>query len=183
MQVEIMGDSDEIPRLPDTLLSHVKRSRFWVIENDDLEEEQDVSDLVARLYDYPEDEFYLFKQHDHSTNLLLQSAIDGEVIVATEWRLNYYPHPKFERDYVHLEKHCLFWDWEREVIASSPMFVRFELRLTAKARRALEHQQLISAQKQADRNPIELKPNFMGLGIDVYKTIDWLRNTFRKGGQ
>ena len=180
MQGETMGDSDEMPRIPDDLLAHVKRTRFWVLENGDLVDEQDVSDLVARLYDYPDDDFYLFKQHDHPTNRPLQSAVDAEVISLTEWKLNYYPHPKFKRDYVHLDKHRLNWDWEREVIANSPMFVRFELKLTAKARRALEHQQLIATQKHADRNPVELKPNFMGLGIDVYKALDWLRNAFRK---
>lgn len=180
MQGKIMGDPDEIPRLPDDLLTHVKRTRFWVLENDDLVCEQDVSDLIGRLYDYPEDDFYLFKRFDDSTNTQIQSAMDAEVITFTEWRLNYYAHPKFKRDYVQLDKHRLFWDWQRDVIATSPMFVRFELKLTTKARRALEHQQLIAAQKYADRNPVELKPNFMGLGIDVYKALDWLRNTFMK---
>ena len=178
-----MANSDETPRFPDILLSHVKRSRFWVIENDDLADKQDVSDLVARLYDYPEDDFYLFKQHDHSTNPFLQAAVDGEVVALTEWKLNYYPHPKFKRDYVHLDENRLFWDWEREVVTTCPMFVRFELKLTTKARRALEHQQLIATQKHADRNPVELKPNFMGLGIDVYKAVDWQRAAFHKEGQ
>ena len=176
-----MGDSDEMLRLPDDLLTHVKRSRFWVIENADLVDEQDISDLIARLYDYPEDDFYLFKQHDHPTNRLLQSAANSEVIALTEWKLNFYPHPKFKRDYVQLDKDRITWDWQRDVILTSPMFIRFELKLTTRARRALEHQQLIAAQKQADRNPVELKPNFMGLGIDVYKALDWLRNAFRKG--
>jgi len=181
MQVEIMVDSDEMPCLPDDLLTHVKRTRFWVIENADLVDEQEVSDLVSRLYDYPEDDFYFYKQHDHPTNRHLQSAADAEVIVLTEWKLNFYPHPNFKRDYVQLDKNRLTWDWQRDVILTSPMFVRFELKLTARARRALEHQQLIAAQKQTDRNPVELKPNFMGLGIDVYKALDWLRNAFRKG--
>lgn len=175
-----MGDSDEIRRLPDDLLTHVKRSRFCVIENADLLDEQDVSDLIARLYDYPEDDFYFFKQHDHPTNRLLQSAVDSEIMAITEWKLNFYPHPKFKRDYVRLDKDSLNWDWQRDVILTSPMFIRFELKLTTRARRALEHQQLIAAQKQADWNPIELKPSFMGLGIDVYKALDWLRNAFRK---
>jgi hypothetical protein len=180
MQVAIMVDSNEMPRLPDDLLTHVKRTRFWVIENADLVDEQEVSDLVSRLYDYPEDDFYFYKQHDHPTNRHLQSAADAEVIVLTEWKLNFYPHPNFKRDYVQLDKNRLTWEWQRDVILTSPMFVRFELKLTARARRALEHQQLIAAQKQADRNPVELKPNFMGLGIDVYKALDWLRNAFRK---
>ena len=175
-----MGDSDEIPRFPGDLITHVKRTRFWVLENDDLVDEQDVSDLVARLYDYPEDDFYLFKQHDHGSNHQLQAAVDAEVISLSEWRCNYYPHPKFKRDYVQLDKHRLFWDWQIDVIENSPMFVRFELKLTAKARRALEHQQLIAAQKQVNSNPVELKPNFMGIGIDVYKALDWLRSTFKK---
>lgn len=175
-----MGESDELPHFPDDLLTHVKRTRFWVLENGDLVDEQDVSDLVARLYDYPEDDFYLFKQHDHGSNRQLQKAVDAEVISLSEWRSNYYPHPKFKRDYVQLDKHRLFWDWQKVVIDNSPMFVRFELKLTAKARRALEHQQLIAAQKQANSNPVELKPNFMGIGIDVYKALDWLRSTFKK---
>lgn len=178
-----MGDSDEALRLSDGILSHVKRSRVWILENADFSDEKDVSKVVACLYDYPEDEFYLFKQHDHPTNGFLQVAVDSEVVALTEWKLNYFPHPKFQRDYVHLDKARLFWDWEREVVATSPMFVRFELKLTAKARRALEHQQLIAAQKYVDRNPLELKPNFMGLGVDVYKAIDWLRAVFRKSSQ
>jgi hypothetical protein len=175
-----MSDSEEISHIPDDLFTRVKRSRFWVLENADLEDQKEVSDLVARLYDYPDDDFYLFKKHDVSTNCHLQAAVDAEVILLTEWQFNYFPHPQFKRDYVQLDKHRINWDWEREVIANSPMYVRFELKLSPKARRALEHQQLIAAQKHADSNPLELKPNFMGLGIDVYKALDWLRNAFRK---
>jgi hypothetical protein len=167
-----------MPRLPDDLFRHVKRSFFLVIENDDVFDQSEVSDLIARLYDYPEHDFYLYKQHDHSTNAAIQSAVDSEIIALTEWRLDYYPHPTLKRDYVHLDKHHLQWDWQREVMATKPMYVRFELRLTTKARRALENQQLIAAQRQDNSNPVELKPNFMGIGIDVYKALDWLLAVF-----
>jgi hypothetical protein len=175
-----MGDSTETPTIPTLSLPQGRRSRMWVIENSDLTEERDVSDLIARLYDYPEDDFYLFRRNDHSTSPHLENAIAGEVISTPEWKLNYYPHPKFERDYVYLDKDRLFWDWEKDLLATSPMFIRLEIKLTAKARRAFEHQQLIASLKHADRNPIELKPNFMGLGIDVYKALDWLRTAFQR---
>jgi hypothetical protein len=179
-QTTAMGNSDEIPRLPDGLLTHVKRSRFWVIENADLVDEQEVSDLISRLYDYPEDDFYFYKQHDHPTNRHHQTDVNKEIIVLTEWKLNFYPHPTSKRSYVEIDKDRITWDWQQDVILTSPMFIRFELKLTTKARRAFEQRQLIAAQKQADHNPIELKPNFMGFGVDLYKAFDWLRAKFKK---
>lgn len=174
-----MDATDEMPKLPDDILSTVRPSRFWTLESEDFASEADVSELVARMYDYPEDSFYLYCLKDGPIPDALRGAIDSRIVLIKEWQHNHYPHPRFKRDYVRLFEHRLLWDWERELFASSPTYIRYELALSAQARLKLEQQQFIAMHKSAESNPIELKPNFMGLGIDVYKAIDWLRSALR----
>lgn len=54
------------------------------------------------------------------------------------------------------------------------MHWRHELKLSQKARREFEMQQLVAVQRAASANPIKLEPNFMGIGIDLRKAYSWL---------
>ena len=171
-----MSDFDETQGSPTVTLSSARPSRVWTLENGDFSDEGDVSNLIGRLYDYPEDFFYLYGQEGLPIAPALQIAIDSRVILIKEWQHNHYPHPQFQRDYVRLLHGQIFWAWERALVASGPMCIRYELALSAEARRTLEQQQLIAMHKASDSNPIELTPNFCGIGIDLYKAFDWLSN-------
>jgi len=52
--------------------------------------------------------------------------------------------------------------------------------LSEKKKRALEVFQKIEIEKKIDINPIELKPNFMGFGEDLFKMLRMIRNWLGK---
>jgi len=60
------------------------------------------------------------------------------------------------------------------------MLIRHQLKLSARANREFETQQLVAMQKGANSNPIKLEPNFMGIGIDLRKSYSWLLARFAK---
>lgn len=176
-----MSDQEDIPKFPDIIPDSIKKTRIWVHENDDFQTEEDISELLARLYDYPEDEFFVYSPKDQPINPFLRKAVDANAILITETQAFFYPHPKFKRDYVRIKEHAIRWDWEREVLAEGKMFFRHQLKLSERARRTFEMQQLVTMQGEAsDINPIQLEPNFMGIGIDLRKVYTWLMRRFKK---
>lgn len=52
--------------------------------------------------------------------------------------------------------------------------------LSERKRRELEIREKIDTEKSFDVNPVELKPNFMGIGIDLRKAYQWSINLFKK---
>ena len=175
-----MSDPESIPVFPFTP-DTIRKSRIWVLENSDFAFESDISELLAKLYDYPEDSFYLFCQADAQICPSLLGAIETELLRVTESQSRFYKHPKFKRDYVRLNEHTTRWEWEREVIANTPMYIRYELALSEKARRTFEMQQTVAMHQAANSNPLELKPNFMGIGVDLPKAYSWLQARLRRG--
>ena len=55
---------------------------------------------------------------------------------------------------------------------------RVKLTLSERIRRELEIKQKIETERKKDSNPLELKPNFMGIGIDLRKASKWLKSKF-----
>lgn len=53
-----MSDSEKWANFPDIVPDSAIGTRLCVHENYDFADEESVSDLLARLYDYPKDEFY-----------------------------------------------------------------------------------------------------------------------------
>lgn len=175
-----MTEQDDLPRFPDIVPDSVRKTRLWVHENDDFKTEEDISTLLGLMYDYPEDDFFLFTPKGASINPLVASAVAASAIVIAESKGHYYPHPKFKRDYVRIHETTVSWDWEREVLAQGNMHFRHELKLSEPARRQFEMQQLVEMQKTANSNPLKLEPNFMGIGIDLRKAYTWLKQQLKK---
>jgi hypothetical protein len=71
-------------------------------------------------------------------------------------------------------------DREREVIKEGPMFVRIKLALSEKKKREPEVYRQIELEKKMDTNPIELKPNSWGFGIDLFKMFHIIKNWLNK---
>jgi hypothetical protein len=172
--------SEDELRFPDIVPDSVRKTRVWIHENDDFRSEEELSELLGRMYDYPEDDFFLFTPKGGAISPLVGSALEAIVIVIVETKGHYYPHPKFKRDYVRIHDATAEWDWEREVLAKDDMYFRHYLKLSEKARRKFEMQQLIEMQKNANSNPIKLEPNFMGIGLDLRKAYTWLKQQLKK---
>jgi hypothetical protein len=171
----------ELPKFPDLIPDSIKKIDRWVYENANLETEEAISELIANLYDHPENDFFLFRENDQPIKPLLQNLIDTNAIIVTETQTFFYPHPNFKCHYVKIERNSIRWDWEREVIAEKKVNFRHQLRLSEKSRRLLEMQQLIKMQNEAnDAGPLKLEPNFMGFGIDLKKAYTWLMKKANK---
>lgn len=175
-----MSGPEDTPRFPNIIPDSIKKSRIWVLENDDFESGNDVSELLAQLFDYPEDHFYLFIENGTPINTFMNASIEQGIIRIVETQSFFYRHPKFKRDYVRIREHSIKWDWEREVVKKGPMYFRDELVLSEKTRRTFEMQQLVEMQKSQGSNPLKLEPNFMGIGVDLRKVYAWLKGRFQR---
>jgi hypothetical protein len=169
-----MTDSEKQAVFPDIVPDSAIGTRVWVHENDDFTEEGMISDLLARLYDYPEDKFYLYVLKGQHLPGSLRAALDNGFIVIAESKGHYYPHPKFQRHYVCIKEGFTQWDWEHDALRKGRMHFQHSLRLSEKARRTFEMQQLVAMHQAADSDPLILQPNFAGIGIDLKKTFSWL---------
>ena len=174
-----MTDSENHAVFPDIVPDSAIGTRVWVHENDDFTEEETVSDLLALLYDYPEDEFYLYVLKGEQISGSLRAALDNGFIVIAESKGHYYPRPKFQRHYVCLKEGFARWDWEHDALQKGRMHFQHSLSLSEKARRTFEMQQLVAMHQAAASDPLILQPNFAGIGIDLKKAFSWLLQKIR----
>jgi hypothetical protein len=178
-----MSDTEKLAVFPDIVPTSAIMTRLWVYENGDFHDDESVSNLLTCLYDYPEDEFYLYTLKSEQISNPIRVAINNEVITIAESKGHYYKHPNFKRDYLCIIEGINQCDWESKVLAQGNMHYQRSLKLTEKARRRFEMQEMIAMQKAANSNPIVLEPNFMGIGIDLKKAPIWLLQQFRKIGR
>jgi hypothetical protein len=169
-----MSDSEKQAYFPDIVPDSAIETRLWVHGNDDFTDEESVSGLLSHLYDFPEDKFYLYVLKGQPISPSLRAALDDGFVVITESKGHYYPHPKFERHYVCIKEGFTRWDWERDILQKEHMRFQHTLRLSEKARRTFEMQQLVSMHQAANSDPLILQPNFAGIGIDLKKAFSWL---------
>lgn len=168
-----MSQESEELRFPDITPAHIVRSRFHVIEENDIRSEEDLQRLLRLMYEQPEHAFYLYAAKDRGINNRIVAAERlGRVRFLSE-DFFYFRHPTYQQDYVQILEHQIQWDWERDVIAKGPMFVRVTLGLTKKSERQFEHVEI--AAKQKDSSPLILRPTFSGIGIDLPKLWAWLK--------
>jgi hypothetical protein len=164
---------------PSHLFDEVKKSRIWVLENQDIVDQQDLERLLSIMFNYPEGNFFLYVPENESICPVIRKAMDSNLIIGNAWKRNFYPHPESHRDYVHVLPNNMQWGWEQELLNSAQEHLRFELTLSEAVKRKMQINQHLSAQQMADSNPIELKPNFMGFGIDLHKGWSWIRKKLR----
>jgi hypothetical protein len=168
-------------RFPEELATDVKLSQFYTIENSDIATEDDLDRLVELMFHYPERNFYLFGLKEQGANHIVVSAEQHGILRIERYETQYYAHPKFERDWVKIDKRNPKWDWEKNVIENSPEYIRFTLKLTERWRKKMELGEALSAaEPKEDKNPLLLKPNFFGMGIDLPKAWDWLKAKCKK---
>ena len=91
-----------------------------------------------------------------------ETQIEATILVSVEMNGHYYHHPKFIRDYVFIHELTAAWDWEREVLSQGNMYFRHELKLSERARRELEMQQLIAMQKKNRLESFQACAEFYG---------------------
>lgn len=126
------------PFVPDA----IKESRFFVIEAGDLKTEEEVADLIERMWIQPEAAFYYFFGQSGgppADPALLAARQRGDILM-DELERRYYKHPNFHRDYIRIvpQGETYRWDWEREVVEKGPEFWRVHLKLSERKRDELD---------------------------------------------
>jgi hypothetical protein len=175
-RLTIMEKFPETLPIPDS----VKESQFYIFEADDIQSYDDLQELIILLYQYPERDFYLYLEQVKGANSIPLKNLEDNGILTNETEFYFYRHPKFKRDFVKIPYNSANFEWEKEVIKKWPMFMRIKLRLSEWKRCELKIIQEINIKKEIDSNPIELKPNFFGIGLDLTKGWYWLKKIFRK---
>lgn len=171
-----MNKKEELPVFPNIIPDKMEIGEFHVIENTDIQTVDDLNELILLMFNYPEHSFYYFRKKDGSPNELLENPKTQGDILMKLTEFFYYKHPNNERDYIKIQRDGGQSDWGKEVVKKGPMFVRIKLALSEKKKRELEVYQKIELEKRMDTNPIELKPNFFGFGIDLFKMFRIIKN-------
>ena len=164
----------------DILPDKVEVIKYHRFENNDIQSEDALKELISLMFDHPERDFYVFAEKDSKPNTLLMKANkDGEILI-NEVELFYYRHPRDKHSFVRIPRNGGEFEWEKELAKQGPMFQRAKLELTARMKRQLEVFNKIALEKRSDSFPIELKPNLFGIGLDLKKLFQFVRQFFGK---
>jgi len=177
-----LSDKEDLPKWPESLPipDRIEMTAMHVLEAPNVADEDDIRELVRLLYMHPEREFYIFLEQGKPINKNILDRLESFGILSGASEFYYYKHPRFDRDYVHIQRHEIQFDWEREVVEKGPMFFRTALNLSETAKRRLSMEEQLAIQRAQDTNPLELKPNWLGFGIDLTKVWKWIAGRLRK---
>ncbi len=150
-----------------------------VLDSSDLTSEDDLQELISKLYDYSERIYYFFSPLG-SSSMFLDRAEEENKILKGQVELHFYPHPQKFHHYIYIDPNKARSTWEDNLLANSVMHQRTQLRLSQKAIRDLQIKETVAAQKDADANPLQLKPAIWGVGIDLPKAWKWVRKLIAK---
>jgi hypothetical protein len=135
--------SEEIPVFPDIRPDSIVMTRFLPILSEDLENEDSINMLMARMFHEPEVTFYYFQRNDLPLNSFLQTALGRGDILDAKYERLYYVHPNSnsKRDFIKIagaEVGQFAWDWERAVAEKGPEYACRTLKLAERKRREME---------------------------------------------
>jgi len=164
----------------DILPDKVEVIKYHRFENNDIKSEEALKELISLMFDHPERNFYVFAEKDSKPNTLLMKANKDGKILINEVELFYYRHPRDKHSFVRIPRNGGEFEWEKELAKQGPMFQRAKLELTARMKRQLEVLNKIALEKRSDSFPIELKPNLFGIGLDLKKLFQFVRQFFGK---
>lgn len=171
-------NADKLPTLnisPD----EITITASHVFEEQDVQKDSNIYQIIRWLYFYPEREFFLFLNEGNKANRDIIRKLEICGLLAPKTELNYYRHPNnHPKDYIKLNSEKISFDWEKDVIKKGPKYIRIRLHLSERKKRELEIQEKMEAEQESNKNPLELKPNFMGLGIDILKLFKWIKNKY-----
>jgi hypothetical protein len=171
-----VSHSEEQLRFPEELLTSVKHSKFYTIENRDISDEADLQRLLLLLFNHPERSFYVFLQKHASLRCPLDQAVGRGDILVIQTDLEFFRHPHGGSDFVRISPGSESFEWEREVCSTETEYIRFTLTLSERKRREMSIEQHLAAQALKAANPLKLEPNVWGIGVDLKKLWAWFRS-------
>ena len=165
--------------------SVVRRGYLWMIQNKDLQTVEDIEQLRSLMFQFPEGDFQFFVREGEQFAPLLRQQVDAHRINVISSAGLFYPHPNFKDDFVRIHDGPVPFKWEEETRSKGEVHWQHKLALWGENERILmENAQLIRQQEayQEQKSPIELKPSWMGIGIDLRKVMRWFDRWLRSGG-
>jgi hypothetical protein len=182
MSNDELPEKNNLPKWPESLPlpDRIETTTMHIIEAEDLESNEEVDELISLMYAHKEREFYLFLKKGKPANRIILDRLEGFGIFRGASEFYYYRRPDSEHSYIRILSNEIQFDWQNRIVDEDPMFLRIALKLSqAKTRRLAIQEQLI-IEKAQDVNPLELKPNFFGIGLDLFKFWRWALGWFRK---
>ncbi len=173
---------ETLPKWPESLPipEKIETTVFHTLEVEDLHAVDDIHYLVRMMYAHNERKFNLFLEQGKPLNKEIKERLERFGVLFGASEFFYYRHPKYERFYVRIQRYKIKFDWEKEVVDISPMFFKTTLQLSQAMVRRLTIQEHLDIGISQDVNPLELKPNFFGFGVDLLKLFRWVLLWFKR---
>ena len=133
--------------LPDSITTHT----VSVTEADNLTA-NDVDDLIMHMYEHPE--IKAFEVYYREENPHLKKAIDDFKISSNTVEMHYYKDPDHDLSFIKVHKNTTESDWEKHLIASSPMYFKRVISLTERQRKKMEMQENQTIWDKVLRHPV-----------------------------
>ena len=179
----------QVLKWPESLPPFVEM-RILPRENEVFESEllcdDELQALLHDMYFFEDETYYVYREHDKSPDPDFSVERLSQVGIALTSHENYFYRRPFSDQglepysYVRIlpgeDRH----PWQKEIVRKGPMFTRIKLELHPWKKKQMDLARLSSFVQARDVNPVELKPNFMGFGIDLIKLWSWIRSRFQR---
>jgi hypothetical protein len=161
----------------------IPTGRFFVIEEVDVQNEDDLTALILHIYHFPESDFYYYPRRDSRGNRLIEDAHTQNRLLFADYSYSYYKNVKYIKAYdqIHAVPEFELHDWQRELVKSSPEYMKITLRLSEAQKRQLQIQESVQAFRRTESTaPVAFKPKIWGFELDGIKTYRWLKKQWPK---
>lgn len=133
--------------MPDSITSQLDS----ITECDDYTA-QDVENLIVEMYEHPEIKTY--KIYYRQENPHVKKALDDYRIIGDTVKMHYYKDPDYELSFVKVNKNAASSDWEKHLIATSPMYFKREITLSDRQRESMDKERNQTVWDRAQRHPV-----------------------------
>jgi hypothetical protein len=133
------------------LLDSITTDTISVTEADNLTA-KDVEDLITYMYEHPEIkafEIYYRKENSH-----LKKALDDFNISGNTVEMHYYKDPDHDLSFIKIHKNTAETDWQKHLIATSPMYFKRVITLTDRQREKMDRERNQKIWDKIQRHPI-----------------------------
>lgn len=141
--------------IPDSITTYT----VSVTEGDNLTAE-DIDNLIERIYEHPEIKTY--EVYYQGENPYLKKAIDDFKISSETVETNFYKDPDHDLSFFKINKNTAKSDWEKHLIATSPMYFKRVVALTDRQREKMDKERNQSVWDKIIRNPTYIMLTMLG---------------------
>lgn len=113
---------------------------------------EDVEDLILYMYRHPE--IKSLEVFCRAENTHLKKAMDDFRISGDTVEMHYYKHPDHDLSFVKAHKNTAKSDWERHLIATSPMYFKRVIALTDRERARIDREKSQTIWDKILRHPV-----------------------------